>query len=97
MRGGIGSRLQSPAHQRVRVGLHGSHPTAKWTGENMERKLTITTHQAQAEADRAYWRSRTPEERLDAVEHFRLQAGKFLYEYPARLRRLLEVIRSTPR
>ena len=60
----------------------------------MEKSLTITTHQAQAEADRAYWRRRTPEERLDAVERFRLEAGKFLYEYPARLRRLLEITPS---
>ena len=58
---------------------------------NMEKTLTITTHEAQSEADRAYWRQRTPEERLDAVERLRLEAGKFLYEYPARLRRVLEI------
>ena len=60
----------------------------------MEKSLTITTHEAQAEADRAYWLERTPEERLDAVERLRLEAGKFLYEYPTRLRRLLEVTRD---
>lgn len=59
----------------------------------MKRTLTVTTHQAQTAADRAYWRNRTPEERLDAVERYRLEAGKFLYEYPTRLRRLLEVTR----
>lgn len=59
----------------------------------MEKTLKITTHQAQSEADRAYWREQTPEERLDAVERFRLEAGKFLYEYPTRLRRLLEITR----
>ena len=62
----------------------------------MEKKLTITTHQAQAVADREYWRQRTPEERLDEVERLRLEAGKFLYEYPARLRRLLEITRNAP-
>lgn len=62
----------------------------------MEKTLTITTHQAQSEADRAYWRRQTPEARLDAVERFRLEAGKFLYEYPARLRRVLEVTRNSP-
>jgi hypothetical protein len=57
----------------------------------MKKTLTVTTHDAQSAADRDYWRSRTPEERLDAVERYRLEAGKFLYEYPTRLRRLLEV------
>jgi len=62
----------------------------------MEKTLTITTCQAQSEADRAYWRQQTPEERLDALERFRLEAGKFLYEYPARLQRLLEITRNPP-
>jgi len=60
-------------------------------------KLTITTHEEQAEQDRAYWRSRTPEERLDAVEVLRLEAGKFLYEYPARLRRVVAITRRAQR
>jgi hypothetical protein len=38
--------------------------------------------------------SETPEERLDVVEQLRIQSGKFLYEYPARLRRIVEVIRK---
>ena len=59
----------------------------------MQKRLTITTHQAQSEADRAYWRDKTPAERLDAVERFRLEAGKFLYEYPIRIRRVLEITR----
>ena len=63
--------------------------------ESMKKTLTITTHEAQLEADRAFWRERTPEERLDAVERFRLEAGRFLYEYPTRLRRVLEVTRDT--
>lgn len=32
--------------------------------------------------------------RLDVVEQLRLQSGKFLYEYPARLRRTVKVIRA---
>jgi hypothetical protein len=59
----------------------------------MEKTLKITTHHAQSEADRAYWRERTPEERLDAVEKLRLEAGKFLYEYPTRLLKILEITR----
>jgi hypothetical protein len=34
-----------------------------------------------------------PEVALDIVERLRLEAGKFLYEYPARLRRTVEVVR----
>jgi len=45
-------------------------------------KLTVTNHEEQARQDRGYWRSRTPEERLDEVEKLRIEAGKFLYEYP---------------
>lgn len=35
-----------------------------------------------------------PEEALDLLEALRLQAGKFLYEYPARFRRTVEVVRK---
>ena len=57
----------------------------------MKKTLTVTTHEEQSKADREYWRQKTPVERLDAVEQYRLEAGKFLYEYPTRLRRLLTV------
>jgi hypothetical protein len=63
----------------------------------MKLKLTITTHAEQAKSDREFWLSRTPEERLDAVEALRLEAGKFLYEYPSRLRRVVSITRRTPR
>ena len=54
-------------------------------------KLTITTHAEQARQDRAYWLKQPPEERLNEVERLRLEAGKFLYEYPSRLRRTVAV------
>jgi hypothetical protein len=57
----------------------------------MEREIPVTTHEQEAERTRAYWRAQTPEARLDAVELLRLQAGKFLYEYPARLQRSVTV------
>ena len=60
-------------------------------------QLTVTDQKSQAEGDRAAWRMWTPEERLDAVESLRVQAGKFLYEYPTRLRRLLTVTRGPSR
>jgi hypothetical protein len=63
----------------------------------MNMKLTVTTHEEQARQDRAYWRSRAPKERLDAVERLRIEAGKFLYEYPSRLRRVVAMTRRTPR
>jgi hypothetical protein len=37
----------------------------------------------------------TPEECLDLLERLRLESGKFIYEYPARFRRVVEVIRKT--
>ena len=60
----------------------------------MKTEITITTHEEQRKKDRQYWRSLTPEERLDIVEQLRLEAGKFLYEYPARLQRVITVTRK---
>lgn len=37
--------------------------------------------------------SMTPEERLDEVERLRIEGGKFLYEYPARLQRSIKITR----
>ncbi len=34
-----------------------------------------------------------PEKALDIVEQLRLEAGKFLYEYPTPFRRTVEVVR----
>ncbi len=34
-----------------------------------------------------------PEDRLDLVEILRLEAGKFLYEYPTTFRRVIKVVR----
>ena len=36
----------------------------------------------------------TPEESLNTLESIRLESGKFLYEYPARLRRTVTIIRK---
>ena len=60
---------------------------------SLAMKLTITTHAEQARQDRAYWIEQPPEERLNEVERLRLEAGKFLYEYPSRLRRTVAVTR----
>ena len=60
----------------------------------MKRTLVVTTHEQEAEQSRAYWRAQTPEARLDAVEQLRLQAGRFLYEYPARLQRVVAVLEA---
>ena len=38
-------------------------------------------------------RSMTPEDRLNEVELLRIEGGKFLYEYPTRLRRVIKVTR----
>ena len=56
-----------------------------------------TTADEQAAADRAYWLSKTPQERLAEVERLRIEAGKFLYEYPSRLPRILETVERPSR
>ncbi len=60
----------------------------------MKKSITVTNHKEQRESDRKFWRSITPEERLDIVEKLRIEAGKFLYEYPARLQRVIKVTRK---
>ncbi|MBN2788843.1 MAG: hypothetical protein JXR69_01475 [Candidatus Delongbacteria bacterium] len=60
----------------------------------MKTEILITTHKEQRDNDRQYWRNLTPEERLDIVELLRLEAGKILYEYPARLQRVVKVTRK---
>jgi hypothetical protein len=74
-------------------------PAVRPTPPSPKSSLTInvTDRHSQADADRAARRAQTPEERLDEVEALRLQAGKFLYEYPTRLRRLLTVARGSSR
>ncbi len=49
----------------------------------MQKVIRNTTHEEQAREDREFWRKQTPEYRLDILEQLRLQAGRFLYEYPA--------------
>ena len=62
-------------------------------------KIRSTTARQQAQEDRAYWRSKTPEERVMHVEHLRVEAAKFLYDepYPSRLRRVVTVTRRESR
>ena len=38
------------------------------------------------------FKASTYEERLDGVERLRLEAGKFLYEYPVRMKRILTAV-----
>ena len=63
----------------------------------LKRVSVYRSHAELAREDRRYWRSRTPEERLSAVEELRLEAGKFLYDYPSRLQRSITVTRRAPR
>jgi len=37
---------------------------------------------------------KTPRARLEMLEQLRIQAGKFLYDYPARFRRVVNVVRE---
>ncbi|MFC1743663.1 hypothetical protein ACFL35_06685 [Candidatus Riflebacteria bacterium] len=56
-------------------------------------KLEVTTHEKLAKKDREENLAMTPEERLNLLELLRLEAGKFAYEYPTRLRRVITVTR----
>ena len=60
----------------------------------IKKIIKTTTHFQQTKDDRTFWLSQTPEERLDAVEQLRIEGGKFLYEYPARLQRTISVTRK---
>lgn len=61
----------------------------------MEKIIKNTTSEKQAIEDRIFWKKQTPEYRLNALEELRLEAGNFLYEYPARLQRTISVTRRT--
>ena len=63
----------------------------------MEMRIKVTTHEEERKADRKYWKSLTPEQRLDIVEQLRIESGKFLYEYPARLQRVIKITGRTQR
>ncbi|MFA5204071.1 MAG: hypothetical protein WC708_06655 [Lentisphaeria bacterium] len=60
----------------------------------MKLRVTVTTHAEPAARDRDYWRRQTPEARLDEVERLRLESGSFLYEYPARLQKVVTVTKK---
>ncbi len=47
----------------------------------MKKVIKNTTHKQQAIDDKEFWKSQTPEYRLDVLEQLRLEAGNFLYEY----------------
>ncbi len=57
----------------------------------MKINLKVTNHNKQAIEDRYYWQSKSYEDRLDALEKLRIEAGKFLYEYPGRFQRVIKV------
>ncbi len=50
-------------------------------------KITVKKLREKAKENQAS----TFEERLDLVEQLRIQSGKFLYDYPARLRKTIRV------
>ena len=44
--------------------------------------------------DKNYKSELSFEDRLNILEHLRIESGKFLYEYPTRFRRIIKVIRK---
>ena len=62
----------------------------------MNKEIHIyKNHNELSNHDRDFSRSLSPEERLNQVELLRMEAGKFLYEYPTRLRRIIKITRRT--
>ncbi|MDA3837805.1 MAG: hypothetical protein PF574_02365 [Candidatus Delongbacteria bacterium] len=57
----------------------------------IEKTITVTNHKEQRDNDRKFWKSLSPEERLDIVEKLRIEAGKFIYDYPARMKKVITV------
>lgn len=60
----------------------------------MEMKITVTTREQEQAEDRAWMRSLTPHERLSLLEQLRREGGKFLYDYPSRLQRIITIVRK---
>ena len=60
----------------------------------MKKTISVTTHEKQEKEDKLFWKKASHEKRLDLVEILRIESGKFIYEYPARLQRVLTVIRK---
>ena len=60
----------------------------------MEKKVSIyCNHSDLHDHDRKVNIALSPEQRINQVELLRLEAGKFLYEYPARLQRIIKITR----
>jgi len=57
----------------------------------MQKILISISYKELKKQDLNIRRSMSYEERLNELESIRIQAGKFLYEYPTRLRRIIRV------
>jgi len=57
---------------------------------------TITVRKLHDREER-FEKDLTQEQRIELVEMLRLEAGKFLYDYPKPFRRVVKVIRRKPR
>lgn len=57
----------------------------------MKKIIIVTKIKKQKEQELESRRSKSPEQRLSELENLRIQAGKFLYEYPKRFRRVIKI------
>jgi hypothetical protein len=69
--------------------------TRKFCNRHWSLQQIITDEHA--EADRAYWLSKTSQERLADFERLRIEAGRFLYDNPDRLPRIIETFEGPRR
>ena len=61
-------------------------------------KMTISVsklHKDNEQNDKQDYFVADPQKALDILERLRIESGKFIYEYPTRFRRVIEVIRKT--
>lgn len=62
----------------------------------MKMVIRTVTREELAAEESEFMRSLTPEERLSLLETLRQEGGKFAYEYPERLLRIINVTRRRP-
>jgi hypothetical protein len=61
------------------------------------QKFHLHDHEAAIAAEREYWRTKTPEERLEALEFLRQQYIQLHFETPPTFQYVCRIIKRKPR
>ena len=59
----------------------------------VKKVIVFNNFKTHEEEERKRRKALSPEERLNEVELLRLEGGKFLYEYPTRLQKVIKITR----